>query len=280
MPSSLEGSLSALLHDPLGRGLLAGLDVEAAAAVLSDDDLYGDRQRLAQAAALAGADVTEWYRHRLWCAQRDALAERAKPLEIAVHGTEYLAETAGWATILVSPMTVRLADALSVIRVIAEGRRVIVYGHEVFAEDIADTAIEVADPHRQTRAHIISVLDAGGLYCTYGDFAYADLPVRMVRMFGQPRPMSAGWVRLAARDGTMLLPTLCRRTADNRLDVDISEPIRIESGPTPSLSDLEGLAAILAELLEEQIRLAPAQWLLLPTLSFESPEMASVPITS
>jgi hypothetical protein len=274
MRRSLEGSIGALLSDPIGRELLAEMDTGAVAARIVAEDLYGDGVRMRQAASIAGADVLDWCEHRLWCAQREALGRRAEPLRVSLTGRDHRHETVGWATVVVAPMTLAMADALSVIGVVADGREVIVFGHDVFSDDVTDPHIDVADPTRKrTRSEIENVLDRGGIYCTYGDFTYAGLPARRVHLFGRPRPMSAGWIELAARDHTMLQPVLCRRLGNAHVVVELAEPVRIDS--RDGRAQPEAVGALLAELLEAAIRTAPSQWLLLPTLSFDSPEMAT-----
>lgn len=274
MHPSLEASLSTLLGDPAGRQLLAAMDITTIANQLVAEDYYRDGAKMREAAQLVGADLGDWYYHRLWCAKREALGHRADALSFNVVGGEYRDETQGWPTILVTPMTLPMADALSVVSMLSERRETIVFGHEVYADDVPENRIDVADPRRgRAKPQIESVLDRGGIYCTYADFAYADVSTHQVPLFSRSRAMSTGWLKLAARHGTMLLPMLCRRINDTEINVEFAEPIHIESfSATPDIGAAAGLAV---EILEEQIRLEPAQWLLLPTLAFESPQMAS-----
>lgn len=273
MRLSFETSIGTALRDPIGRQLLATMDISVIADRLLTDDGYGDGAKMRDAARLVDADLRQWYYHRLWCARREALGDRADPLSLSLLNAAYLDETQGHATVLVAPMSLPMRDALSAVTRLAEGRQVIVFGHDVFAEDVPEPGITVADPARgPVKNQIRAILDRGGIYCTYADFAYADISVQQVALFGRPRMMSAGWLKLAARHGTMLLPMLCRRTTDVDVTIELAEPTRIES-PTGT-TDISRIAALTSTMLEDRIRLAPAQWLLLPTLAFDSPEMA------
>lgn len=273
MPRSLETSLSTLIEDPTGRELLASMDIATVARRLLAEDGYRDGVKMREAAQLVNANLEDWYHHRLWCAKREALGDRADALTLTMTGDTYRNETLGRPTVLVAPMTLPMADALSVVNTLAEQREAIVFGHEVFADDVPQPRIDVADPRRgRVRQQIESTLDRGGIYCTYADFAYRDVSTQQVCLFGRARAMSTGWLRLAARHGTMLLPAVCRRVTDTEVRVEYAEAIQIESPTTTP--DLDAVAEIAIEMLEDLIRSAPEQWLLLPTLAFESPEMA------
>lgn len=122
------------------------------------------------------------------------------------------------------------------------------------------------------------MLDGGGILCTYPDFVYETRAAETIRLFGWDRPVSSGFISLASRNGTMLRPLVCRHKDDAVL-VHIDEPVRVEnqglSGPPDRTRARTAIGQAVGELLEGLIRRAPEQWLLLPTLTFESPEMAS-----
>lgn len=268
MKRSLESSLGTLLADPLGQELLRLLDVHAVGVRLAESDPYGDHAQLRLAADLIGDDVDtrRWLEHRLWCAQRTAHGPSGQPINWEVLGTTHLAETAGHPTVLVVPMTLAMQDGLAAIDVIAGDRPTIVFGEGVTTDDAGSSGSVVAEGSHGLRT-IVETLRLGGMYCTYGDFAYDNRSSMSADLFGVERPMSTGWVRCASRDGTMLLPVVCRRTLDHSVIIDIDEPILVRSEGRPPL---EGMVTLLAGLLEDRIRRAPEQWLLLPTLTFEA----------
>ncbi|GAA1871182.1 hypothetical protein [Myceligenerans crystallogenes] len=263
MRPSLESWLAELQRYPSSRMLLAASDPEHLAAELAGSDPWGETAALARAAAIAGTDPLRWLRHRLWCAARRARGARRDPLGVTVRGTEHVAETTGRGTVVVTPLTLDMQDALTVLPVMFPGRRCVVFGQDVGADDVpAD--VEVAEPGREAR-HILDVLASGGVYGTYGDFVYAGRATVDVELLGTRRAMSRGWAASAARHGTHLLPFVACRAEDGTIVADVAEPVQVSGRPRP-----EEIAPLLAALLEERILRAPEQWLLLPTLTFEA----------
>lgn len=270
MRRSLERSLAALQADGAGRALLASTDPALVAHALAAADPYGEVAALVRAAALVGRDVRadDWIAHRLWCAQRRAQGPARPPLTVRVEGAHHLAETARHPTLLVTPMTLDTGDALAAVAALLPDRRVVVYGEGVTADDVASTAVEVAEPGHELPV-ILDVLGSGGAYCTYGDFAYAGHASLRVRLCGAERAMSRGWVHLAARDGTLLLPVVVLRDGPRSATAHVREAVLVRGAGDPRL-----VADLLAGLLEGLVRAAGAQWLLLPTLTYEATQSA------
>jgi hypothetical protein len=270
MRPSLEGSLAALQSNDIGRVLLSSLDEVVVAGAIGAADPYGEMPALARAAAIVGShvDPLDWLAHRLWCAKRRAQADRRPELVMRLEGEGHLRETFGHPTVLVSPMTMDTADALDLIRRVLADRTLVVFGEDVSADDIAVEGIEVPEPGQEI-SHILEVLGRGGVYCTYGDFAYRGRAVVPISLFGRPRAMSRGWVRIAARAGTMLLPLVMLRDGGDRALVTCQEPTLVQGR-----GDLQLLAEHLAGHLQQGIEAAGAQWLLLPTLTYDAVQSA------
>jgi hypothetical protein len=262
---SLEHSLATLQSDEIGRMLLASIDTAAIAATVAERDPYGEMGKLVAAAALVGSDVDPgmWLMHRLWCAQRRAQGQHRPALAVRVEGGGYLRETTGYATVLVSPMTLDTADALSVIEQIFTDRSLVVFGEGMTQRDAGDARVVVAMAGHEIR-QIIGVLARGGVYCTYGDFAYSGRASIQTSLFGVTRAMPRGWVRIAARNDTMLLPLVIVRDGAASTVVKIREPVIVRG-----TGELSLIADFLARQIEQGIECARAQWLLLPTLTYE-----------
>lgn len=275
-----------MLSDALGKRTLAALDAPAISAVahaIATDDCYRERQFLARALRLTGAAETDVYaviEHQLWCAWRQArwATGRISAEELAsslkVEGGEWLAETDGKPTILIAPMTLCTWDAVEAVLHIARHgcapREIIFYGEEMGGR----RAQFVSGEDLSVLRRIARVLANGGMFCTYADFVYRGHAVLPVRMFGEARSMSAGFAHLLAQPDVYLLPCLLSRHGE-RIKAEISEPVVLENASESDGSSFQTLAAqVVADILVELIRRAPEQWLLLPTLSFEAPEMA------
>lgn len=261
--------MAQLQRDPVGRLLLATMDEAEVARRIAATDPYGEGAALAEAGRLTGTDTAPlaWLEHRLWCAKRRALGPERTPLTVVLDGEEALAETEGRPTLLVPVLTLDTADAIDVLAHVVRDRPVVVFGEDVSRTDIAESSVEVAEGDHEIRG-VLDVLDRGGIYATYGDFVYEGRGSLPVTLFGRRRPMSRGWVGLAARDGTMILPVGIVRDGDVAR-VRVEEPTLVSGG-----GDLSVLADYLARVMEDLIRPCPAQWLLLPTLTFESADLA------
>lgn len=285
----LQASLALAGHDPLLVRLLARLDAGQLLQVARDwlrSDPGAERQRL-QAAVLevmpsAGAedDLAHWVEHQLWCAWREAGwhtgAERPE-LPVQLVNGRYLAETEGRPTILVAPMTLGTRDAVAATRQVLGDRPLLFFGEDVDADDLGPQA-EAAGSGLLAVRRIHDLLAAGGVLCTYADFAYPTHSAQPMQLFGRERPVASGLLSLAVRFDTMLLPSVAIRTAAG-LQVVLDEPLQLqEPGArlrgTAKQAAMEAVAQAIGDTLEQRIRLAPLQWLLLPTLTFDSPQLA------
>jgi hypothetical protein len=72
----------------------------------------------------------------------------------------------------------------------------------------------------------------------------------------------------------MLLPLICLRAGDE-LVVHCEEPLLVEAAPERRHAARAAVAGAVGELLEGLIAIAPEQWRLLPSLTFEAPQMAA-----
>jgi hypothetical protein len=285
---SLRGSqaaLRALSFEPTLARLFASTpwsQVEELARWSHADDPYGEREAIRRALAIVGADVdaSGHVLHQLWSAWRQAAwtSGVAEPLQVTLEGAAHLAETEGHPTLLVTAMTLAPADAIDAIaRTRSAGRPCIVFGEDMDTEGqspAGDVEI-VTGISGATIRRILDVLDAGGILCTYPDFVYDYRSADTIRLYGLERPVASGFVSLASRNGTMLLPLLCSRAGSDKLVVDVFEPVEVVSDGSGREAARALIRAALSSMLEEIIGRAGDQWLLLPTLTFESPQMAS-----
>jgi len=285
---SLQSAIHALSFDPLLSRVCASAPWPQVAALggwLARADPYREGAAIRRALAIASTgqpDPASWYEHQLWCAWRQSAwtAGQASPLPVRMQGLEWLAETRGRATLLVTPMTLSSADGLDMIRQLnGLDRPCIVFGEAFTGGPDAPEGLEVVgDMSPLTVKRILAVLGEGGVLCTYPDFVYAERAVASMPLFGMRRPVSAGFLALAARDGTMLAPLVCLKEGDGVV-VHVEEPVEVQVGALGADARLAVRAAVadtIGALLEDLIRLAPEQWLLLPTLTFDSPEIGRV----
>jgi hypothetical protein len=289
-------TLSRLLHelsyDPVLTRLFAATPwstVVDLAASIDDDDVY--RERAAIRAALTACAVDPLasrahVEHQLWCAWRDARwsTGTAEPLEITVEGLGAIAETDGSPTLLVTPMTLGLVDALHAISMLRRDRPCLVFGEEVEHPRGAPPGVELVSAMASgTVRRIHHAMAARATLCTYVDFVYAGHASETIELFGTTRPMSAGFLSLGARDGTMLLPVVAVRHGEG-IHVVAEEPLQVALDHTASAEDRAATRAAIAlecsDMLERLIRRAPEQWRLLPTLCAESPQMARGQVTA
>lgn len=295
---SLQQSLLGLRGDWFGCELLAGQEQAAPALArrLVQHNPYRENDHLLRAFAQMGVAADDrWLErhlaHRIWCEARDALwlQGRARlPLEPQLVDEHWYAETVGHPTLLVLPMTLALVDSLDMIRHALEGRRCIVYG-EGLETPLATDGIEVAGQGTRAVRRINEVLADGGVLCTYADFSYASHAAVLSAVFGRPRLISKGFVSLAQRPGVHLLPVrLAVDEAHQRCTCEFSESLAFSAASSgleadaaaetgavhESASDREArhqaAADVIAGLLEKSIAAAAWQWLLLPTLAFDT----------
>lgn len=291
---SFQSALHALSFDPMLARIFATTpwtDARGLIDWVAGSDPYGEIRHIRRALQLASAsaDARRFIEHQVWCAWRQAAwtSGLAEPLEISIEGEEWLRETEGFPTLLVAPMTLATADAMSAIaRVNRTDRPCIVFGEDmnISSNALADGGLEVLSGEsvsgmaRATVRRILEVLDQGGVLCTYPDFVYEGRSAEFMPLFGIHRPVSSGFLSLAARNGAMLLPLVCLHRGE-ALVIHIEEPLQVRDERPHRLLDGAArtrVAHAVGEMLEGLIRLAPEQWLLLPTLTFESPEMAAV----
>ncbi len=284
---SLQAALLELSFDPILARLLAGssgAEVEELAAAVATADPYREGPALARALEIAGGSsdlIADHVAHRLWCAWRQAqwTCDRARPLEVEAVDIDWLRETAGHPTVLVAPMTLAVPDVLNAISgLMPPGRSVVVFGESMDEVDAGVSAgLEMATgPARRVTPRVTETLGRGGIFCTYADFVYDGRGAQPVELFGTKRPLSSGFLKLAARDGTMLLPLIALRRGET-IAVQFEEPLQISL--TEDLAADPGaarraVAPLVAHALEALIAPAPEQWLLLPTLTFEAPQMS------
>lgn len=278
--ASLQTTLLQLRGDWLGCALLglAEGQADALAQRLVRADPYGEIGHLRHALRLAGcadddALLQRHLAHRLWCEARDAQwmqGGTVRPLRHRVEGAHWYQETAGHPTLLVLPMTLALVDSLDVIRRVLRGRPCIVYGEGVVAPE--GDGIEVAGEGLRAVRRIHEVLAAHGVLCTYADFAYAHHAAVPARLFGTERPVARGFVSLALRQGVHLLPlSLTLDASRETCTCAFSESLCIGTGGGTAPEDRHpAMAGLVAQLLEQAIAVAPWQWLLLPTLAFDT----------
>lgn len=285
---SLERVLHTLTFDPLLTRLLsrsAAGDLAELADWLTTADPYRERDAIERALSLVSPlppDPRTCIEHQLWCTWREAAWTNAvaRPLPLRVEGTEWLRETLGHPTMVVAPMTLARTDALQAIeRLTPSDRPGIIFGEDVQLHQANEQLPEVVTGHSPaTPRRIADILARNGILYTYPDFVYQGRAVEPIDLFGLPRPIASGFVSLAARPNTMLLPAVCLRT-DGGLLVRLEEPVLVldedGSGGRRNPTGRRAVGRVVAQLLESLIRTAPHQWRLLPTLTFDAPEMAA-----
>jgi hypothetical protein len=288
--ASLQRALHLISFDPVISAIAASIsdaDIQRIARDVATADPFNERNHLRAALDLVAPeralDEAQAIEHQLWCACRESRwrsGALGRDLPLRVSNPHHLHETAGHPTIVIAPMTLRLGDASSTARRVFDGRSVIFYGEEVDSGSLGagfDAAHVAGDGLAGVR-RIESVLRSGGVLCTYADFAYVGHATREMSLFGRPRPVASGLLTLAVRYGAMLLPMVALREGDG-IHAVIQEPIRLEGGGARLRGDdkqlaMDTVARAIAESLEDSIRRAPQQWLLLATLTFEAPQMA------
>lgn len=289
--ASFQQALHLISFDPVVSRLAASVgesDLARIASAIARADPYHEREPMRAALAMiavhAASDVTAALEHQLWCAWREARwqsGEAMRELSLRVTNRHFLDETCGHPTIVIAPMTLRLADAASAMRRVFGRRPVVYYGEDVDPGTLSagfDGAIVAGDGLAAVR-RISAVLRAGGVLCSYADFAYRGHAARTMSLFGRQRPVASGMLSLAVRFGAMLLPMVALRVGEG-IEVRVQEPLRLDDGGTrlhggDKLLAMEAVAEAIGEALEASIRCAPHQWLLLTTLTFDAPQMAS-----
>jgi hypothetical protein len=277
----MAGALHPLSYDPCASRLLSRQPPEELhdlADWVCDRDPYGELPSLRAALQLVDAgnvDTRPHIAHQLWCAWRQAswTAGTARPLPAkVVSGQHWLDETRGHPTVLVTPMTLTTADALHTFAAVFADRQVIAFGEGAVPRYGA--GLSMANGDAGSIRDILGHLTAGGVLGTYADFVYAGRDAEFTTLFGRPRPFSSGFVAVASRPGTMLLPAAISLLGSEQIVVGFDEPLLVQGTPRRTRSALEGMRQLIAHLLEDLIRRNPQQWLLLPTLTFDCPQLA------
>jgi hypothetical protein len=291
---SLYTSLRFCLADPVAELMLSGItgnQLRRISTKLAQTDPYGDHSFLARSlekvSGKAGS-VTLAIEHQIWCMVREAqwatgrLTSKALQRRLVVEGEQWIKETEGFPTLIASPMTLGTLDAVNISVCLRNrfGRKrpFLFYGEGMDALTRTFPILEglFAGSGADATKRILRLLHENGVFATYPDFVYSGHAAIAVSLFGVERPMSAAFVALASRPGTMLLPCLqFRHHGDIR--IRFFEPANIEfDGIVHSREERTAIAQsvgnVLAGILEDLIRTAPEQWLLLPTLTCESPQ--------
>jgi hypothetical protein len=292
MRRSFQHSLNELAFDPVVRRLAAGSSwgqIQTLAHEIAASDPFGEARFIARALAHVSdgrnCDPLPFIEHQLWCAWREARWQcktlRSGEVRLEVVNGHWLAETQGHPTLFLTPMTLALSDAVLAIQRLVGGRPVILYGEGIDAIESGNPVPRdwIAGEGRSAVRRIRRTLDTKGVFCTYPDFVYEGHAACQTRLFNLPRPMSSGFVSIAAQTDTMLLPCVLLRQGD-ALVAHFEEPTHVvfedaELSKSSRLAAMEEIAPAIAGHLESLIRLAPHQWLLLPTLTFDSPQMAA-----
>ncbi len=260
------------------------LDPRIGARHLLEKDPYNENKRMREALAYLGVNdigaLRDWYEHMLGCMKLEAAFLEQdglyQPPDIEYEGEAYLTETEGYPTLLISPMTQALPDAMEVMSSLSKIRPMIVYGESMSVSAHPQLEYLSAGDGLSAVRKIRKVLRNNGILCTYLDFVYQGHPGVPVQLFNRPRVLSRGFISLAARRGAMLLPVLMvAERGVRKLRVLFEEPTLIPPLPESMLSqERPHLAQSMADILEGLISRCPSQWLLLPTLSFEMPQMS------
>jgi len=296
----VQQRLAALLADELGSLLLARATPAQLAAVAGDvmcRDLFDLPTFLS--ASVGGLGLTDdppalverhlehllWVQHRrAWWAGGAARSAAGVGLDLRVEGGEHVAATEGEPTVLLSPMTLCHEDALWISSTVSPRRELAVYGEDVETADLTaalagvvplDT-LHVVDGGQDAAVDILRSLRRGGCLLTYPDFVYAGHRVEPSRVLGIEWPLSAAFVALCARPGTLLLPARLAREGERGVVARFGTPIRVEApGEGADRSLLRRLVAgTVGAVLTRQILAAPEQWLLLSTITAECRQRA------
>jgi hypothetical protein len=295
----LESDLWACLTTDDGRERLAALDDDELPQLAGDllqRDPYGTVGLLRAAFSIVGSPArpVAAVEHSLWCAVREArwLRGRLRHEDVGealqVEGCEHLQACMGHPTVLISPMTLGTHDALAIVRTLharhGRGAPLACYGEGM--ESLVSLRPELSrlfvGAAMAGMRRALDTLSSGGIFVTYPDFVYAGHVALPGRLFGTPRPLSAGFAGLCARPGTRLLPCLMTRRG-SRLQVRFypavvyADPAGLPAGAPGRNVARRVVARVTSGILEALIRERPEQWRLLATLTHEAPELQTAP---
>lgn len=277
-----QTALVSLRQDWLSRQLLlaSGGKFEQIADRMARDDPFGEVTVLRECLKLAAPDlpdsgVKEWYAHSLWCSYRELLwqgSPSSLDCDVDAVSRQAIAETAGCPTILCGPMTMAQSDVLDILRRQFPDRAMVAYGEGISELE----AIPAAGEGMTAVRNIHRVLAMDGVLVTYADFSYSNHQSVPARLFGTLRSFASGLLSFAMRPKTCVLPIAAYADhRSNRAKLVAEEPFAFAPASGTDLAEARAVAAqTIATTLERLIRPCPQQWLLLPTLCFESPQSA------
>ncbi|MEA2204609.1 MAG: hypothetical protein QOE77_1385 [Blastocatellia bacterium] len=297
---SSQNPLALLLAEAIGGislDLATPQQLRSLAQVVVAEDLLHYATAIRASAHLLAVDedmeafVTTHVEHLLWVEHRKAVwrsgritSPQSVGCNLRVEGREHLDATAGFPTVLLTPMTLAFEDALWMTHSLGDGRAVALYGEDIiddttFAEvaavlNLANVRLVGATP--ASAREVLRVLRRGGCFLTYPDFVYRGHKVQHARFFGMRYPFSSSFIALCASGGNMLLPCYLRRE-DNDLTIHFEPPVQLPSrdeGAVDRRWTMHLVGATVARLLEEMILCNPAQWLLLLTLVAKADQRA------
>lgn len=280
MAWGLSASLLSVVADDARRERLAALEEPELSRIahrLIDRDAYGNNARLAEALGAAGAPAPDALHqhmtHLLWCGWREARHRSGqRPVSgAALVDPNQLEAVRGRPTILLVPMTLCMPDAAQVLQDIAGDRPFIMYGEGLGDHTSSGVTGRFAQPGLAGLGEILDVLDRGGVFATFADFVYGNHRQDPMTLFGRQHPVSSAFIGLLGRPGTVVLPLTCVRRGAH-IDVHLRAPWPV--GPDMSR---EARVAGVSERLEQLIGMVPPQWLLMATLTFESPQAIPQP---
>jgi lauroyl/myristoyl acyltransferase len=123
------------------------------------------------------------------------------------------------------------------------------------------TGLQLLLANRQGTVSALRLLRQNGILLIVGD-RYLGVNGSVVEFFGKPTTLPHGPIVLALRDGSPILPATFRQVSFNRLQVTLRPPLALQN--TGRLQqDIVANMPLLARALEETIRAAPAQWIVL-----------------
>jgi hypothetical protein len=263
--------------------------VSQLALYVSENNPYGENSFLKKAlnAAFPNRVYVEedFIRHQLWCNWREAQWQNRRlnlnSTKLKVVNAHYCEETEGHPTLLVSPMTTAVSDALLLLKHLHNDRPVILYGQDIESIQLSNDIDPswIAGDGLQALKRIQNTLSANGVLCTYPDFVYSGHASCPMPFMGTYRALASGYASLASKRhneaNTMLLPCVLLHENEDEIVVHFEEPIEIDDqGDIPKSYRQTAIVGLIGSILEDLIQLAGPQWLLLPTLTYSSPQMA------
>lgn len=293
MQSDFQQTLLEYMSDVAGRCMLANLSdegIDGVARCMTQIDPYNNCGHLQAALRLVGGSgsTREILAHQLWCNVRDAqwctgaLKRQSLQDAVDIEGAKWFQETIGYPTVILAPMMLGTVDAVycaqTALQRLAPHRPCLFYGEEMetLFLRLPELRQAFAAPGRRLLHQILDTLGQNGMFMTYPDFVYQGHRALDVEMFGVPRGLSSSFASICTRPGTQILPALQTRSGD-RISIRFFEPFTLDSSAVTAEEKClqqRVCAQLLTSVLEGLIYQAPSQWLLLGTLTSESPQMA------